>query len=349
MLKSTDDLQRYTLKIKGGNNIKSNKEESNIKINKSTTIKPKKTSYIINKENKNYFHSEDYKHKLKQFERIKIMNNRPKYTLNIKKIKNNKTKSLSPKSCRKKNNDSNNLSLSVSNISKIMSSNKKEEKEPLSEYEKMEMQLHKEQELPKIIPKNFKYFYVNPHKNTLHKSLSCKNTIEKNYSDKESNFMKLKKESNIYTANADYIKNKKMLLYDKYDFDNNIYRPDRIGKFDMSKFIPNKEKKKIGFIYKTTNFRCGHNFNRCKVCDNLIEDENNKQKSNIFIKYDINQRPGKKLSEIPLIDYDFINKNRIGHSDSDLLYRELAIRQYEIYNKFLKNNWDQLNIGYGNP
>lgn len=338
-------------------------QSSQRKNNKSTNIINNKTSYIINKSNKEQFHSEDYQRKLKNFERIKIMHNRPKYILNIKKLDNSlnqsfsKKKNQNKKTAKKKDNNNNKFLLNISNISQIIKKKKEEEKnknipkKPPSIIEQMEMKLKKEEELPKIIPKNFKYFCSNPHKGALHKSLSCASTIERNYIDKESNFMKLRREANIYTANADYINNKKIMIVNKYEFDNNIYRPDRVGKFDMSQFLPDQKKKKVGFIYKTTNFRCGHNFYRCKVCDNLIENDNrggddkSKEKSTIFIKYDNNQKPEKNLSQIPLVDWEYINKNRLEHSESSSLIKEVMLRQYEIYSKFLKNNWNELNIG----
>ena len=82
------------------------------------------------------------------------------------------------------------------------------------------------------------------------------NTIDKEKLDFESNFMKLRKEANIYTSNANYIKNTKMLLLDKYIYDNNKYKPDRLGLFDMSDFnnLKFKEKKAItGHIYYNHN------------------------------------------------------------------------------------------------
>ena len=91
----------------------------------------------------------------------------------------------------------------------------------------------------KIIPNvSFKYIYEIIKKNNLRRSASYNsiNTIEKEKMNFENNFMKIKKESNIYTSNVNYIKNKKMLILDKYKYDNNRYKPDRLGLFDMSDF-----------------------------------------------------------------------------------------------------------------
>ena len=68
--------------------------------------------------------------------------------------------------------------------------------------------------------------------------------------------MKLNNNSNIYTANAKYIKNKKMIIIDKYSYDNNIYKPDRLGLFDMSDFRNPKKivgKGIFGHIYYNHN------------------------------------------------------------------------------------------------
>ena len=95
-------------------------------------------------------------------------------------------------------------------------------------------------------------------RNNLKKSASYNNlnTIGKEKTDFESNFMRLKNEANIYTSDVDYIKNSKMLILDKYIYDNNRYKPDRLGIFDMSNFknIKFKNKKMInGHIYLNHN------------------------------------------------------------------------------------------------
>ena len=123
--------------------------------------------------------------------------------------------------------------------------------------------------MPKNIQKIKKKLKINPNfsfknmfeiikKNNLKKSASYNNlnTIDKEKTDFESNFMKLKNEANIYTSDVDYIKNSKMLLLDKYIYDNNRYKPDRLGIFDMSDFktMKFKNKKMInGHIYLNHN------------------------------------------------------------------------------------------------
>ena len=111
----------------------------------------------------------------------------------------------------------------------------------------------------KVIPNfSFKNLYEIIKKNNLKKSASYTNITNKDNENikYESNFMKLLRDSNIYTSNANYIKNKKMLIVDKYNYDNNRYKPDRIGLFDMSNFNNTKYKHKktiYGHIYYNHN------------------------------------------------------------------------------------------------
>ena len=91
----------------------------------------------------------------------------------------------------------------------------------------------------KIIPNfSFKALHEIMKKNKLKKSASYNNniTIDKEKMNFESNFKNLRNDSNIYTSNVNYIKNKKMLILDKYIYDNNKYKPDRLGFFDASDF-----------------------------------------------------------------------------------------------------------------
>ena len=125
-------------------------------------------------------------------------------------------------------------------------------------------------ELPKISPYTFKYFCKESNKNNLHKSLSSinVNTIEKDKNSLESNFMKIQRDSNIYTSNADYIKNKKLVILDKYIYDKNKYMPDRLGLFDMSSIPHSKKQKgkgifgKIYFNHNKYNGRQKENLNK---------------------------------------------------------------------------------------
>ena len=115
---------------------------------------------------------------------------------------------------------------------------------------------NEEEVLPKINPYSFRYFYYESNNKNMHKSLPCSNTIEKEKNNFESNFMRIKKDSNIYTANVDFIKNKKLVIIDKFRYDNNIYKPDRLGIYDMQD-IPHSKKEKgkglFGKIYFNHN------------------------------------------------------------------------------------------------
>ena len=138
--------------------------------------------------------------------------------------------------------------INISNISLNLSNKKPKEKNKDKGKEK----------LPKISSYTFKYFCKESNKNSLHKSLSMPKvpSIEKEKNNLESNFMRIKQDSNIYTSNAGYIKNKKLVIIDKFSYDNNKYRPDRLGLFDMMDLPhPKKEKGKglFGKIYYNHN------------------------------------------------------------------------------------------------
>ena len=115
-----------------------------------------------------------------------------------------------------------------------------------------------EKNIPKISPYTFKYFCNTANKNKFIRSLSTNTTIKKTNQNLESNFMKLTKDANIYTTNAEYIQNKKLLLFNKYNFEDNKYKPNRANLFDMTS-IPHS-KSKNNTLYKTTYFRGGRMF-----------------------------------------------------------------------------------------
>ena len=108
----------------------------------------------------------------------------------------------------------------------------------------------------KIIPKlSFKNIYQSILKCKLKKSSSF-NNINKEKIIFESNFKKIKNESNIYTSKANYIYNTKILILNKYTYDNNKYKPDRLGLYDKFGFndFKLKNKKRInGYIYLNHN------------------------------------------------------------------------------------------------
>ena len=134
------------------------------------------------------------------------------------------------------------------------------------------------QKIPKTSPYDFKYFYNTANKKSINQALPKKNFKAEN-KDLESNFIKLSKEANLYTSNAEYITNKKFLLFDKYDFENNNYRPNRAKLFDMTE-IPKSKNIICNTLYKTTKFRGGKMFffdnkSRPKILDNIIKEDIN--------------------------------------------------------------------------
>ena len=107
----------------------------------------------------------------------------------------------------------------------------------------------------KTSPYTFKYFcnMANKKKSLYNSSLGI-NSIKENH-DMESNFVNLSKNANMYTSNAEYIQNKKMLLFDKTNYDDSKYKPDRANIFDMIN-IPIRPNKN-STLYKTKMFRGG--------------------------------------------------------------------------------------------
>ena len=94
----------------------------------------------------------------------------------------------------------------------------------------------------------YRYFKIetkNKNKSLKAKSFGIKSIRETN--NLNSNFMSLSKEANKYTSNANYIKNKKMQLFDIIKTDNKTIFSDREKTYKNDKNI----------LYKTTFFRGG--------------------------------------------------------------------------------------------
>ena len=195
---------------------------------------------------------------------------------------------------------------------------------------------------------SFKRIYPLTYKNILnlnkeklmHKSQSNPTFNASQEMNMESNFIKLGKEANIYTSNANYIQNKKVLLFDKYNYDNNLYIPDRAKLFDMTR-MP-KIPKKNNFVYKTTKFRAGH----------LINGNNNTYDFGKNIGFTnasllgLNLKSGltknllyrndySHISPYSYIDNTFQKKKR--HPPSDTFYKELMSKKNETYEQYFKN------------
>ena len=207
-----------------------------------------------------------------------------------------------------------------------------------------QIQENKEDISHKISLYNFKYFNKIDNKKISHKSLSSNN---KDIINMESNFMKLCKEANIYTSNANYIKNKKMLLFDKFNYDNNKYIPDRAKLFDITR-IPNVPYKK-SFIYKTTKFRAGHfisNNNSKNRSENLggnsllnntsLFDTTKKNQYENCLQF---RNFSNSLITPSFIDNSFQNRKR--YPPSDTLYKQLMGKKNETFELFLKSNFSK--------
>ena len=175
---------------------------------------------------------------------------KPQNVYFLNSIKNFKIKKENSRNNLTTKNNNKNINFKTQSISILNMSNKK--KNHTEKHSKRKKDL-------KIIPNfSFKNIYELIKKNNLKKSASYNNinSIDKEKIDFESNFMKLRKEANIYTSKFNYIKNSKMLLLDKYIYDKNRYKPDRLGLFDISDFKTTKPKGKKainGHIYFNHN------------------------------------------------------------------------------------------------
>ena len=198
------------------------------------------------------------------------------------------------------------------------------------------------QKIPRTSPYNFKYFCNTANKKSINQALSNKSQKTEN-KVLESNFIKLSKDANIYTSNATYITNKKMLLFDKYDFENNKYKPNRAKLFDMTA-IP-KSKNQIGnTLYKTTKFRGGKMFffdNKTapKILDEISDNDLNNKKP-LYLRdlqrheTKMEEKMNEKQKIIKYVDNSFQKHKRYPPSNS--LYKELMNKKNEIYDNFMQ-------------
>ena len=204
----------------------------------------------------------------------------------------------------------------------------------------------------KISPIYYKTIQKSKKEKLMHKSKSNPTFNSSQEMNMESNFMKLGAEANIYTANANYIQNKKILLFDKYNYDNNEYKPDRAKLFDMTR-MP-KIPKKDSFVYKTTNFRVGHlingnnntydfgkimNFNNISSFDfNLKKKGLNYLNKNKEYNKILNFRNKNSIASYSYIDKKYKKTNRV--LPSDTFYRHLMEMKNESYDQYFKSNFD---------
>ena len=206
----------------------------------------------------------------------------------------------------------------------------------------------------KADPISYKNIQSSNKEKIMHKSQSNPTINKPQEMNMESNFMKLSKDANIYTSNAQYIQNKKVLLFDKFNYDNNEYIPDRAKLFDMTR-MP-KIAKKDSFIFKTTKFRVGHFINNKK--DNNVYDSGIKNEFSNRSLLDFNYRnvdinknnlsyneynsqtslirnPEKLTTQNSYIDNSYQKFKR--HPPSDTFYKELMSKKNETYEQYFKS------------
>ena len=206
----------------------------------------------------------------------------------------------------------------------------------------------------KADPISYKNIQSSNKEKIMHKSQSNPTINKPQEMNMESNFMKLSKDANIYTSNAQYIQNKKVLLFDKFNYDNNEYIPDRAKLFDMTR-MP-KIAKKDSFVFKTTKFRVGHFINNKKdnnVYDSGIKNEfsnrslldfnyrnvdinkNNLSYNEYSSQTSLIKNPEKLTTQNSYIDNSYQKFKR--HPPSDTFYKELMSKKNETYEQYFKS------------
>lgn len=156
----------------------------------------------------------------------------------------------------------------------------------------------------------------------------------------ESNFKQCDASANRYTQNVPYIQNKEMTLFEKFNYENNNYQPDRPKIHIMDKFTPIKAKNSI--LYKTTFFRANQYVKNAKEkIDNINENNiktdisRNKQYKNYFYEELAKEKEKKKQ----------VNK----YEPSNSLYKELTLKKNEIYVKYFGDNKNITTTSFTNP
>ena len=206
----------------------------------------------------------------------------------------------------------------------------------------------------KADPISYKNIQSSNKEKIMHKSQSNPTINKPQEMNMESNFMKLSKDANIYTSNAQYIQNKKVLLFDKFNYDNNEYIPDRAKLFDMTR-MP-KIAKKDSFVFKTTKFRVGHFINNKKdnnVYDSGIKNEfsnrslldfnyrnvdinkNNLSYNEYSSQTSLIRNPEKLTTQNSYIDNSYQKFKR--YPPSDTFYKELMSKKNETYEQYFKS------------
>ena len=146
----------------------------------------------------------------------------------------------------------------------------------------------------------------------------------------ESNFKSCESSMNVYTQHVPYIKNKEMLLFEKYIYDDK-YEPDRTHKHSMHKIKPIKHK--ASTLYKTTIFRNNHFINVHPT--NTTTTTNMHFMNKTETNYYQHNKPFKNHFYEELAQKKQLQ--RIRHqlwNPSDTLYKELSLKRNEVYHNY---------------
>ena len=188
---------------------------------------------------------------------------------------------------------------------------------------------------------SFTYKYFNIETKNKHKSLKDKSAGIKSIKENKtmlSNFISLSKEANIYTSNANYIKNKRMQLFE-------INNTDEINKTSFSERISSNKNNK-NFLYKTTYFRGGKyhlskekrkkrlmkRIDRNTSIEEIVDYlEQNRENLNLFGK-----KPERKNIIIENNFQQKESKNLFLYNNS--LYKEIMNKKEEILDSIINNH-----------
>lgn len=198
---------------------------------------------------------------------------------------------------------------------------------------------------------------------------NAKNDLYNFNRELESNFKDQDSSANIYTQEHSYIHNKKMAIFDKYAYDNNKYKPDRVGIHSMNKFSKKFDKKgKNGTLYKTTFFRNNQYILNPKVkyypLEILKKYEKQVKEDEEFEKMQKNQQ---SFNEYVIDKPCETENNKFGYTTSycnlmnkygssgvifnnttNSLYKALAMRAIERYHAYDQNKISDIKSIYKN-
>lgn len=244
--------------------------------------------------------------------------------------KNNISKTIQNILSNKKNNSYNNNDNKINKQNDLLS--KMHSK--ISQTKSVE-QLKESNTFHKTSPYTFKYFYKMKNRRTFHNSSSNMELLkDKNFI--KSNFINLSKDANIYTSNVEYIKNKKIIIFDEDKSLNNIN--NKRNKNNIKEEVPQPRQilNKKFTLYKATMFRGGK-----LLGDKIEEKENNKRKIN---KINKKIRFHNKFKDLPIdnmIDFIEQNKENLFQKNNkkviidDSLEKKRFIPHYSLYEQIM--------------